>query len=514
MVLLYLCAFVLWWSLLHPCSFSLVLSESFYLSIAVDSASLFFLSTLCMVRCIVILWSYFYMDIEVRYRNFCTLVFFFLASMIGLVLSGDLLTLFIFWDLLGFSSFFLVVFYRSNSVVGAGFITACTNRLGDCLLFCLIGCTFVYCSEARLLICVILILASMTKSALLPFSSWLTSAMSAPTPVSALVHSSTLVTAGVYLLFRFQAYPAQILNSISLLTLMYAGFCACLERDLKKVVALSTLSHLGIIMFRIRASDRNLAFLHLNYHAYFKSLLFLGVGTLIHATYGSQERRYPLVLSSGSPFLWVGLITPMLSLCGLIFMTGWASKELILESIYNSTSGLCSLGAFYTSIGLSVGYCVRFVYSTLRGASFGPSLRSVGLPVSFSLPVIVLCFGSAVMGKSQCLYQCKLVSFTCSEEKFFLWWFMGIGVFLAYLFLSTSVKTTVNWALVSCPTLRMAGLSTKCNGLSNLEVGSLQACGIGGLLFPLGSILETGSLLTSSYSLGFLVLLVAGFGVI
>jgi len=111
------------------------------------------------------------MDIEVRYRNFCTLVFFFLASMFGLVLSGDLLTMFIFWDLLGFSSFFLVVYYRSRSVVGGGVITACTNRLGDCFLFCLLGCTFVYCSATSLLCCVFLILASMTKSAMLPFSS-------------------------------------------------------------------------------------------------------------------------------------------------------------------------------------------------------------------------------------------------------------------------------------------------------------------------------------------------------
>ena len=162
---------MLLWSTLHPCSFLLVLSESFCLSIAVDSASLFFLSTLCMVRCIVILWSYFYMDLEVRYRNFCSLVFFFLAAMFGLVLSGDLLTLFIFWDLLGFSSFFLVVFYRSKSVVGGGLLTAITNRLGDCFLFCLLGFTFVYCSVSSFLFCVFLILASMTKSAMLPFSS-------------------------------------------------------------------------------------------------------------------------------------------------------------------------------------------------------------------------------------------------------------------------------------------------------------------------------------------------------
>lgn len=244
--------------------------------------------------------------------------------------------------------------------------------------------------------------------------------MSAPTPVSALVHSSTLVTAGVYLLFRFQVCQAQFLSSISLLTLLYAGFCACLERDLKKVVALSTLSHLGIIMFRIRASHPNLAFLHLNYHAYFKSLLFLGVGTLIHACYGSQERRYPLVLSTGSPFLWVRLITPMLSLCGLIFLTGWASKDLILESVYNSGSGLCSLGVCYISIGLSVGYCVSFVFSTLSGSSFPPSLGRFGNSVYFAMPVIVLSFCSAVMGKSQCLWPCNLVFFTCGEEKFFL----------------------------------------------------------------------------------------------
>jgi len=380
------------------------------------------------------------MDIEVRFRNFCTLVFFFLASMIGLVLSGDLLTLFIFWDLLGFSSFFLVVYYRSKSVVGGGLLTACTNRLGDCFLFCLLGCTYVYCSVTALFFCALLILASMTKSALLPFSSWLPSAMSAPTPVSALVHSSTLVTAGVYLLFRFQVYPAQLLTRISLLTILYAGFCACLESDLKKVVALSTISHLGIIMFRIGASNPSLAFLHLNYHAYFKSLLFLGVGTLIHACYGSQERRFPLVFSSVSPMLWVGLIIPMLSLCGLIFMTGWSSKDLILESIYNSSSGLCSLGGFYTSIGLSVGYCARFVFSTISGASSGPSLRRVSFTVYFILPVLVLSFGSAVMGKSQCLWSCNLVPITSSDEKFFLFSFMGFGLSLAFLFLSKPFK--------------------------------------------------------------------------
>jgi len=266
--------------------------------------------------------------------------------------------------------------------------------------------------------------------------------MSAPTPVSALVHSSTLVTAGVYLLFRFQVYPAQILTSISLLTLLYAGFCACLERDLKKVVALSTLSHLGIIMFRIRASNPKLAFLHLNYHAYFKSLLFLGVGTLIHACYGSQERRYPLVLSCGSPFLWVGLIVPMLSLCGLFFLSGWASKELILESLYNSTSGLISLVAFYTSIGLSVGYCVSFIVSTLSGASFGPCSRSVGFGVYFGLPVIVLSFGSVVMGVTQCLWPCNQVSITRAEELVFLSGFMVLGVSLAYFLCRQPFKTT------------------------------------------------------------------------
>jgi len=111
------------------------------------------------------------MDIEVRYRNFCSLVFFFLASMIGLVLSGELLTMFIFWDLLGFSSFFLVVYYRSNAVVGGGLITACTNRLGDCFLFGLLGRTYVYSSVSRTIFCFLLILASMTKSAMLPFSS-------------------------------------------------------------------------------------------------------------------------------------------------------------------------------------------------------------------------------------------------------------------------------------------------------------------------------------------------------
>lgn len=145
---------------------------------------------------------------------------------------------------------------------------------------------------------VIIVLVSMTKRAQIPFSYWLPAAMNAPTPVSALVHSSTLVTAGVYLLIRVYFGMAEVpevgsmvLMGVALFTINMAGFSACFEVDLKKVIALSTLSQLGVIMFSLRLGYYVLAFFHLISHAFFKALMFVRVGRVIHGFKDSQELR-------------------------------------------------------------------------------------------------------------------------------------------------------------------------------------------------------------------------------
>jgi len=145
------------------------------------------------------------MDREARYKLFISLLFSFLFSMFLLVFSADLLSLFVAWDLLGFSSLFLVIFYRSRSSLGGGLLTGITNRFGDVFFLGLFGLSGTSARTVNFSLALLLLFVSITKSAQVPFSSWLPAAILAPTPVSALVHSSTLVTAGVYLLFRFSS---------------------------------------------------------------------------------------------------------------------------------------------------------------------------------------------------------------------------------------------------------------------------------------------------------------------
>lgn len=297
------------------------------------------------------------------FRRFTSLLFAFLCSIFILVFSADLLRLFVAWDLLGFTSFFLVIFYRSRSSLAGGILTCLINRVGDVFLFVFFGLS-VYSSSSQVTCALfLLIVVSFTKSAQVPFSSWLPAAILAPTPVSALVHSSTLVTAGVYLLLRFSPSSSSLMVSVGLFTTLMAGIAASLECDAKKIIALSTLRQLGLIVTSLGLGARSLCFAHLNTHAAFKALLFLAIGSYIHSIYGSQEARSVVTLHSNSPLTLVVLITASLSICGIVFLSGWVTKEAILESRFNNSVPLCSLFAFYLGIGLTLVYSLRLSYS-------------------------------------------------------------------------------------------------------------------------------------------------------
>lgn len=187
---------------------------------------------------------------------------------------------------------------------------------------------------------VMVIVVSITKSAQVPFSYWLPEAIRAPTPVSALVHSSTLVTAGVYLLIRFfvcvggveaGGVVSKFLLVVSLVTVLVSGVGACVEVDLKKVVALSTLSQLGVMMFALGIGAYELAFFHLVTHALFKALLFLRVGRVIHSSSGSQELRDIGGLRARIPCSRACWFLSSMCLMGIPFLRGFYSKDLIIE---------------------------------------------------------------------------------------------------------------------------------------------------------------------------------------
>lgn len=204
--------------------------------------------------------------------------------------------------------------------------------------------------------------------------------MAAPTPVSALVHSSTLVTAGVYLLIRFGGILDDngtfILLFLSSITMFISGLVANFEYDLKKIIALSTLSQLGVMMFSISLGLHTLAFFHLITHALFKALLFLCAGTIIHGVGGSQDIRTYGGLIKNFPLIGVCMNYANLSLCGIPFLSGFYSKDLIIEMASQGITNQFIIVVLFVSVGLTVSYSLRLVYYTFI------SFRN-GLPHSF-----------------------------------------------------------------------------------------------------------------------------------
>lgn len=221
-----------------------------------------------------------------------------------------------------------------------------------------------------------LIVTFITKSAIFPFSSWLPLAMAAPTPISALVHSSTLVTAGLYLMLRysyvlyFHSSLVKFLLVVRLFTSFYAGMNAVFELDMKKLIALSTLSHLGFIGLAFRAGLPILAFFHLLVHALFKSLLFMTIGDIMINLNHSQDIRY---LSSGiiyTPFSVLVIYVSLFNLLGLPSISGYFSKDLVLETINYRGSGSLILFFLYFSVVFTYYYTYQLFYYSFHHRKF------------------------------------------------------------------------------------------------------------------------------------------------
>jgi NADH-ubiquinone oxidoreductase chain 5 len=216
----------------------------------------------------------------------------------------------------------------------------------------------------------LIILAAITKRAQIPFSAWLPAAIAAPTPVRALVHSSTLVTAGVYLLIRF--YPLlkrififKILFYIGLATTFIASRRAMFEIDLKKVVALSTLGQLGLIISAIGAGLPLLAYFHIIVHALFKALLFICRGKVIHITDGFQDLRFIGSISHNLSYTIININLANLALCGIPFLAGFYSKDGIIEKFLRSDRNLFNYIIYIFVVGLSTVYSLRLVITRI-----------------------------------------------------------------------------------------------------------------------------------------------------
>lgn len=237
----------------------------------------------------------------------------------------------------------------------------------------------------------------MTKRAQIPFSSWLPAAIAAPTPVSALVHSSTLVTAGVFLLIRFHPFLSSfapytyILLILRALTSLKAGIRAIFECDLKKIIALSTLSQLGIIIFALAINQPLFALFHLVTHALFKALLFICAGSLIHYHHHNQDLRSIGNLVNQIPLTITSMFVANLALLGFPFLAGFYSKDLIIESLLFNQHSFLLLIIIITTTALTAAYSLRITLSRLISPSLSqPILIMENETTSLTYPTIFL----------------------------------------------------------------------------------------------------------------------------
>nr|YP_010536710.1 NADH dehydrogenase subunit 5 [Trochus sacellum]UYC29882.1 NADH dehydrogenase subunit 5 [Trochus sacellum] len=359
-------------------------STNMCLSIILDPVGVSFSGVVCFISGCVMMFSSSYMAGDIFLSRFTSLVMMFVLSMNLLVFIPNLVALLIGWDGLGIVSFALVVYYQNVKSLSAGMLTALANRVGDVMLlisigFCVIqghwNILFMWDNDFSPILVFCVVVAGMTKSAQIPFSSWLPAAMAAPTPVSALVHSSTLVTAGVFLLIRFFPFLNMFssfkigLLFVSVLTLLMAGIGANYEYDLKKVIALSTLSQLGVMMMSLGLGMPYLALFHLYTHALFKAMLFLCAGAIIHNNSNSQDLRQLGNLWCQMPLTVSCLNVANLALCGSPFMSGFYSKDLILETSLYSPCNFLMLILIFLATGMTAAYSIRLSIYALWGQS-------------------------------------------------------------------------------------------------------------------------------------------------
>ena len=452
------------------------------LVLASDPSSYIFILTLSSISISVLTWSYYYIETDLDFRRFTSILLLFLCSIFGLVFSADLLSLLVSWDLLGFSSFFLVIFYRSRASLAGGFLTGLTNRIGDVFLLALFGLLFYGSASLMSWALYLLLIISFTKSAQVPFSSWLPAAILAPTPVSALVHSSTLVTAGVYLLFRFCPLEPTLLLYVGIFTTLIAGLAAALECDTKKIIALSTLRQLGLIVTSLGLGARSLCFAHLNTHAAFKALLFLAIGSYIHSIYGSQEARSAVLLPSNSPITIVVLISASLSMCGLVFLSGWVTKEAILESRFSNLVSLCSVLFFYLGIGLTLVYSLRLAFSLLVTTSHTPPLsHSFSSPLCAKAPMYWLLSLSVIQGYIFNLNCFACPSFLSIEDKLVVWGVLTASIVLSICLVSGPTAAHSPFLYLGVTTTLLSNLTVVVSPLHFTEVAAIQGGGLASL---------------------------------
>ncbi len=405
-------------------------------SMLIDPLSAVMLVVVTLVSSLVHIYSIGYMSHDPHKPRFMAYLSLFTFAMLMLVTSDNFLQLFFGWEGVGLCSYFLIGFWFKKESANAAAIKAfVVNRVGDFgfalgifLIFYLFGTVnysevfqqipsvvdknlFFLGLEVKAidLICLLLFIGAMGKSAQILLHTWLPDAMEGPTPVSALIHAATMVTAGVFLVVRcspIYEYSPLILNLITIVgmtTAFFAATVALVQTDIKKIIAYSTCSQLGYMFFAAGVGAYNVAMFHLFTHAFFKALLFLGSGSVIHAFKDEQNINNMGGVWKKLPYTYTLMIIGTLALTGFPFLSGFYSKDAIIEFAYlkGNTTGFFAAGigiftAFLTSI-----YSWRLIFKTFHGKYNNKEINieeTHESPLVMLVPLIVLSIGSIFAG--------------------------------------------------------------------------------------------------------------------
>ncbi len=413
-------------------------SGSFKVSIGflVDQLTVVMLIVVTSISALVHVYSVAYMKDDPGYYRFFAYLGLFTFSMLMLVLGNNFLQLFFGWEAVGLSSYLLIGFwYEKKSAADAGKKAFIVNRIGDfgfCLGIILVFLTFgtlqyepVFAQAANLanhhfsmlgftfdlptLIALLLFCGAIGKSAMIPLHIWLPDAMEGPTPVSALIHAATMVTAGIFLVARCNpifVMSVTALNTITIigaLTCLFAASIALVQTDIKKVVAYSTISQLSYMFIACGVGACSAGIFHLFTHAFFKALLFLGCGSVIHAMSNEQDVKYMGGLKQYMPITYWTFLLASLSISGIPGFAGFFSKDKILDMAFNSPLGA---GKFAWAIGVLVAfmtafYSFRLFFLTFHGKFRGTEAQKKHLhesPKSMTIPLVILAVGAVAAG--------------------------------------------------------------------------------------------------------------------
>ncbi len=405
-------------------------------SIKIDALSSVMLVVVTLVSSIVHIYSIGYMSHDPHKQRFMSYLSLFTFSMLMLVTSDNFLQLFFGWEGVGLCSYFLIGFWFKKESANAAAIKAfVVNRVGDFgfalgifLIFYLFG-TVNYTEVFELipqslekelsflginfnainLVCILLFIGAMGKSAQIFLHTWLPDAMEGPTPVSALIHAATMVTAGVFLVVRcspiyeYSPLALNIITIVGMSTAFFAATVALAQDDIKKIIAYSTCSQLGYMFFAAGVGAYNVAMFHLFTHAFFKALLFLGSGSVIHSFKDEQNINLMGGVWKKIPYTWVLMIIGTLALTGFPFLSGFYSKDAIIEFAYlrGNTAGYFAAGiGIFTALLTSI-YSWRLLFKTFHGNYNNKKLNISSMhesPMVMIIPLIILAIGAIFSG--------------------------------------------------------------------------------------------------------------------